>query len=375
MNRREVAVIGRGIIGLCVAQALVEQGWRVTVIGPQALHGTASRAAVGTSNLKGNISAQNPFFALKITAHRGLEAWLDKVERQSERPIARSFVGAFEPFTHVGEYRYVRERVFHRQFTGCRDAKVVEQQWLKAHFPRHEQFTSQSLGAYHYYRDLWFDPEQCLEALEALLRRQGTLFRDDLVDAVVPQVDGGLELRLAGHGLRVSEVVLAAGIFSNQILVNSGIPGIFQEPVEGETLVAQLSDVDSLNLKVGKMNYVVHDGILRAGSSSRRQSDLSKCTPCPETATFLRQDAQKFINFDSYRTLWGVRGRFKNRMPGIGSVFFPGFPSQRLWLALGFYKNGLQLGHLFANSLASLMDNSTVLSTAFPYPVDQLRGS
>jgi len=204
MNRREVAVIGRGIIGLCVAQALVEQGWQVTVIGPQALHGTASRAAVGTSNLKGNISAQNPFFALKIAAHRGLEAWLDKLERESERPIARSFTGAFEPFTDVDEYRYVRERVFHRQFTGCRDAKVVEQQWLKARFPRHEQFTSQSLGAYHYYRDLWFDPEQCLEALEALLRRQGTLFLDDVVDAVVPQVDGGLELRLAGHGLRVS---------------------------------------------------------------------------------------------------------------------------------------------------------------------------
>ena len=373
MSSREVAVIGRGIIGLCVAQALVEQGWQVTVFGPQALHGTASRAAVGTSNLKGNISAQNPFFALKIAAHRGLEAWLDKLERLSERPVARSFMGAFEPFTHVDEYRYVRERVFHRQFTGCRDAKVVEQQWLKARFPRHEQFTSKSLGAYHYYRDLWFDPEQCLEALEVLLRRQGTLFRDDLVDAVVPQVDGGLELRLSGQGLRVSEVVLAAGIFSNQVLVNSGIPGIFQEPVEGETLIAQLFGVDSVNLKVGKMNYVVHDGILRAGSSSRRQSDLLKCSPSPETAAFLRQDAQRFINFDSYRTVWGVRGRFKNRMPGIGSVFFPSFPSHRLWLALGFYKNGLQLGHLFANNLAMLMGNSTVISTAFPYPVDQLR--
>ena len=372
MSRCEVAVIGRGIIGLCVAQALMERGWHVTVIGPQALYGTASRAAVGTSNLKGNISAEHPFFALKIAAHRGLEAWLGKLERLSKRPIARSFTGAFEPFTHVDDYRYVRERVFHRQFTGCRDAKVVEQQWLKAHFPRHEGFTSQTLGAYHYYRDLWFDPEQCLDALEALLQQQGALFLDDPVDAVVPQADGGIELRLAGHGLRVSEVVLAAGIFSNQVLVNSGIPGVLQEPVEGETLIAQLSGVDPLSLKVGKMNYVVHDGILRAGSSSRRQSDLLKCAPCPESAAFLCQDAQRFINFDSYRTAWGIRGRFKNRMPGIGSVFFPGFRSHRLWLALGFYKNGLQLGHLFANNLASLMEDSTALSTAFPYPVDQL---
>ncbi|MBM4251040.1 MAG: FAD-binding oxidoreductase [Deltaproteobacteria bacterium] len=374
MSKRQVSVIGRGIIGLTVAQALLERGWQVTVIGPQIVLGAASRAAVGTSTLKGNVVAQNPFFGLKISGHQGLKPWLERLERISNHRISRNFGGAFEPFPSVSSYRQVRERVFHRQFTGCKNVAVVDGQALKQLFPHQSKLNSQAIGAFHYYQDLWFDPSDTLDALESYLRLSGVNFLEGLVHSVVPAIDNGLLICLFnGQRIQSEEAVLATGVFANEILERSGFQGMRQDLVEGETLTGSLEVDDFMTLKLGKINLVIDGTRFLYGSSSRSQSALSFCASNEQSIEILRQEVQNLITPSVMGSVWGIRGRFKSRTPGIGSVEFPAPMPRRLWVALGFYKNGLQLAHLFANNLASLMDFSTSVSTGFPQPMSALR--
>ena len=377
MEKRQVSVIGRGIVGLAIAQVLHEQGWQVTLVGPKSVPGAASRAAVGTSTLKGNIVAQNPFFGLKIAGHKGLRRWLERLERLSNHPIPRNFDGAFEPFPNLAAYRHIRERVFHRQFTGCKNVAVLDHQGLSQRFPQQSRILDSAMGAFHYFEDLWFDPSACLDALEIYLRSSGVLFHEGLVERITPANDLGLLICLNdGQMIRSNEVVLATGVFGNDILERSGFPDIRQDLFEGETITGSLTVSDQFVLKIGKINLVVNGPNFFYGSSSRHQTALSFCAPNEQFVSQLRQEAEKIITPPaSIASLWGIRGRFKSRVPGVGSVVFPGPMPRRLWLALGFYKNGLQLAHLFANNLARLMDNSTLVSTGFPQPIADIRPS
>ena len=374
MSQRQISIIGRGIVGLCIAQVMVERGWDVAVYGPKYIPGAASRAAVGTSTLKGNIAAEHPFFALKIAGHRGLKGWLERLERLSKHPIPRSFEGAYEPFPNVAGYRFVRERVFHRQFTGCKSVAILDHQRLSDRFPQHTKLLDRTLGAFHYFNDLWFHPASCLDALEVFLRSHGVRFCENTVHEIKPHPDSGTLICLAnGQKIHSAEIVLAAGIFSDQILANSGFRVPSQEPIEGETVVSGVSQLNPLILKIGKLNAVVQGQELWLGSTSRRQTALSFCAPFEQDVTFLRQQVQNLINSDDVLAVrWGVRGRLKSRMPGIGSLAFPGQQNRRIWVALGFYKNGLQLASLFANNFGRLIDNPTAYPTAYPQPMENL---
>jgi len=368
-----VHVIGRGIVGLAAAFALQRRGARITVVGPAARQGSASRAAVGTSTLKGNILASSPFFALKLRGHAGLVAWLKTIEQASGSTIARDFGGSFEPFYNQKEYVYQRNRVFHRQFTGCYSLKVLDSNALAAKFSSAGQFPAQTRGAFHYFRDGWYDPPRCLEALEAALKLSGAEFVGGNVLRIDPRPEGGQAIYTSDGTYLAQETLLAAGVFSNEILANSGFKDIRQEPVEGETVVFAAPQLNDAVLKMGKLNLVSHAGVLRVGSSSRRAADLGLCAVNSAAAAELAVHAANQFGIESpFSTLWGIRGRFKDHCPAIGSLKWSD-SKQRLWLATGFYKNGLQLAPLFAAKLAEMMVVthmlSTDLSTGFPQPM------
>ena len=359
-----------------MAFALQRRGVRVRIVGPAAKLGSATVAAVGTSTLKGNILATSPLFALKMRGHAGLVDWLNTIEKASGRAVSRDFSGAFEPFYNQKEYIYQRKRVFHRQFTGCFALKVLDQRALSARFSSGGMFPRQTAGAFHYFRDGWYDPLMCLAALEEALLRGGADFLCGEVVSIKPNPMGGQLIQTDAGCHEAQQTVLAAGVFSDEILAASGFSGIRQEPVEGETVLLGAPQLNDMVLKLGKMNLVVNAGVVRVGSSSRRQADLACCQASGLASEELAELGSTLVGASSvFSSAWGIRGRFKDHSPAIGTLKWANF-AQPLWLATGFYKNGLQLAPLFAEKLADLMlvtpSLSTAMSTAFPLPMSSI---
>ena len=377
MPTHSAHVVGRGIVGLALAFELSQRNWAVTVVGPRAVAGTASRAAVGVSNLKGHITGASPLFATKIRGHQGLMAWLTRVEAASGRVIPRQFGQVYEPFASLTEFDGIRTRVFHRMFTGCFGVKVLDAKALQAHFAECPQVSLPRLyrGAFRYPNDGWFDPVACLEALEEALRRRGTRFIEEPVTRIQPHSDRGLTIStISGQILFAEEVLLAAGVFSDAILAASGLPCLRQEVVAGETVFGAWGGPVDIVVKSGKTNVVANGRRLIVGSTSRRLLAPfdGVLGPDPSGVRDLTLLGRQLLGFSGEPTVcWGLRGRFRDRCPAIGPLFWHG-AERRLWVALGFYKNGLQLSHLFAQEIANSLASATPFSPSSAFAAARL---
>lgn len=337
-----------------------QRGWQVTVIGPRERFGTASHAAIGVSSLKGHILPSQALFLAKLKGHEQLPHWLAKIEQDSGQFIPQIKSGVVEPFFDRAGFSYLSERVFHGKFRGCLRARLMAPNEL-AESSLHVPFLQKSpRGAFYYPGDLWFDPVQTLQALEqAILRLNGTII-DDTVHRVSPGVSGEMQVICTEGVYRAKEALLAAGAFSNDILGESGLPTLPLQLSPGETLYAQTDAELSINLRLGKTNYVGHNRQLRWGSTSRTANSLQKelaLGPSAGGIETLWDEASRltkpdFLFRDRMSLKWGIRTRVRDRAPVVGPLFWPNQGQEKLWVAVGFYKNGLQLAGYLARYLA-----------------------
>lgn len=365
-------VVGRGIIGLSVAYELQKRGWHIFVVGPAQHSGSATGAATGLSSLRGQVATRSPLFTAKMRSHKLLATWLDEVATVSRVEIPCSFKGIVEPATDLKGFEGIRRKVFHRTWTGCLNVSLASASYLPfrpGSGPRGVHFT--------YHGDGWFDPEACLEALIGALARRGAQFCEQPVDKLCPSPGKNIEVVTPAGSFNAKTVVLAAGIFSDQILKNSGISIESQCPVEGETLVAELEQGEhGVDLPAGfrfdGYSLLLNGPRVRFGSSSRARPTLRDCgiSPC-EIEKLSKRAARLLPQPTDFVGKWGVRGRFFDRYPAIGPIRLPRFPTG-LWLATGFYKNGLQLAPLFAQQLASMLSHEPSVFDPSPFLADRL---
>ena len=372
MVSRSAHIVGRGIVGLSLAYELSRRNWRVFVVAGRPRVGAASRAAVGVSSMKGQILVDQPLFAVKMYGHYGLKAWIEGVEQASGRRVAHDFSGVFEPFSTVTEFEWIRDRVFHRKLTGCLNARLLTlYDWQRqGHAPG--AIRSDWRGAFHYFQDGWVDTSSLLDALEVAIAKAGGQFIDADVEKIVPLEAAKLTLQTANGMIEAEEAIIAAGIFSNEILAASGLTGLEQKAVPGETLSGEASPISgSLALRAAKLNFVQLGSKIRIGSTSRVVASPAEWGSSPEYADGLKAMARKAFHWtEPTEAIWGVRGRLRDRIPAIGQLFFPG-RRRGPWVSLGYYKNGVQLSHLFAQKLARLMEGAPPDSALRPFLVDR----
>src|SRR5262249_7404261 len=116
-------------------------------------------------------------------------------------------------------------------------------------------------------------------------------------------------------------------------------------------------------IRLGKMTALFQGDRWTIGSTSRRQADIVSCAPSEADVSRLRSLGQTTFGLTGAASsflgsFWGIRGRFRDRYPALGAFSLDG-GLRRLWVALGFYKNGLQLGPLFARDLVrSILDGT-----------------
>lgn len=342
-------VIGRGIAGLTVAFELLKQRRSVAVIGPSSFEQCATGAAVGLSSLKGQYHASKPLFAAKVDGHRHLWPWLAEIEAVSGQLIPRFRSCSYEPFWSLTEYERIRERVFHRDFTGHTGAMLTSPDESIQNL-----FSLKIAGHAVYDGDLWFEPRTCMEALEKAITNLGGSIFDDSITRLVSD-----ETRIRVEGINCSykseHLILAGGVYSDVILKNSGISGPKQKAVFGETIVTdRFSHGSPQIVHMGQKHLIGHDDTWRYGSSSYNIESFDGLShQCLEPALYLDSRLAPDLFPNKFSTRYtGIRGRYQDIAPCIGELNLP--DSQRkIMLFCGFYKSGLQLAPLFAKKLAS----------------------
>lgn len=339
--KQTVHIIGRGIAGLALGFELATRGIKVILHGPSQCAGSATSAAVGVCSVKGNFEASTPLFAAKIAAQSELLPWLQRIEKFAGATIPK-LQGLIEPFFDLQGYETIRERVFHKKFTGCNRSFLINSSKLKS-------YLQGARGAFSFPADFWFDPLVALNTLEAALTQLGAQFQPDLVHQIVDHPDKGLILVKENGVVFAEQLVLAAGIFSNTILLRSGINDLQQAAVEGETVFgARHPSADNAVVNFRKINFVAHDTFLAFGSTSRPKKSIDLCSLDLSAAEHLRIDCAKY--FPSYslsQVRWGIRGRFRHQSPICCFVSTPSQIRRFLFLS-GFHKSGLQLAHYMA---------------------------
>lgn len=341
----------------------------MTVIGPKERGGTASHAAIGVSSLKGHILPSQTLFLAKLKGHEQLPQWLAKIERDSGRSIPQLKSGVVEPFFDKAGFSYLSERVFHGKFRGCLRARLVGPNEQGEPLLGAALLQESPRGAFHYPGDLWFDPVVTLQALElAILRLEGKIIADTAL-RVIPRDTGNIEVRCSGGAYEAKDIVVAAGAFTTEILAESGLPALPLQLSPGETAYAQTAADLSMNLRLGKTNYVGCGSELRWGSTSRTGNTLDKelaLGPSALEIDRLWQEASRllkpgFLQRDRMTVRWGLRTRVRDRAPVVGPLFWPNSEPkppqghQKVWVAVGFYKNGLQLAGFLARHLGDAL--------------------
>lgn len=356
---RAVHIVGRGIVGLSLGWELARKGWSVTMVGPREAPGTASVAAVGLSSVKGQLVGQKPLFQAKLKGHEFLRGWLHRLELEAGRILPRDLRGVVETFDDMTGYDGIHERVFHREFAGCHRMRLLDRAGLELRGVTRVE--ARACGGFLYFRDLWFDPRLALEQLEACLLRRGSTFRESPVRAVALGGKDGPSLHCDDGIVPTFRTILACGAASTAVLAASGITHFPMQGVAGETLFGPNPGIPEMLLRRGKTNMVTTSSATIVGSTDYPEGGIR-----PDPFATLALPVFLLNRRAETHVVSGVRARFRDRCPAVGPATAT-MGRDGLWVALGFYKNGLQLGPLFAQSLAHWLDSGEPdeLSPAF----------
>ena len=410
-TRYPITVIGAGIVGLCVAYALRKEGFTVQVIDPedpgsQCSFGNAGAISAGSvvplampgvlkNAAKMLLEADSPLY---VPPHYWLRAvpWLARFvasatpQRVEEIASALTdlFAGAVEHHRELAREIGCPDRVVQTgQLHLYRDAAALDKDmgaWRlrERHGVRCERLDAASIRALEPavssdYTAAMFMPEQgavthpfaYAQAIAEAARQRGVVFVRDRVQALAPEADGWLVQGMQ-RGYRSEQVVLAAGVWSAQLLRSLGL----RVPLESQR--GYHLHLASPNVQIGRpivfadrkvFAVPMEHGLRVSGTVEFGGLEMP---PTPRRAATLGEAAMQGLpglTLDTPSVWMGHRPCLPDSLPVLGPVRrYPG-----LWCAFGHGHLGVtgsvNTGRWIAEALAGRM----VLERFAPFKVER----
>jgi len=226
-----VIVVGAGVIGASVAEALARRGIQVTVLDMRAPGRGASQASAGllTPFIEGRIDA-----ALLGLCTRGLTLWdefISRIRERSGHPVEYARTGTLEVALSDEEAaRLADMRAFLIE-------RSVESQWIVgADVARFEPAVSPSATVGLFIPNQGFVAVPPLvRALAQAARLQGARFESPVEVVRIEPRAGRVDLYADGRQLTADVAVVAAGTWSGRVRV-AGVPSFPVRPMRGQLL-------------------------------------------------------------------------------------------------------------------------------------------
>lgn len=357
MSDFDLIVVGGGVVGLSIAFEATRRGHRTAVL-------CTDSAGVATTASAGMLA---PACEAREAEEPLIEMALESCQTYPD------FVGALETITGLS-CGYRREGTLlvalHRDHTdeiehlmGAQQRLGLTARWLSAQDVRRKEphLTPRQVGALYSADDGQVDPRKLVAALRAAIVHLGShLFAGTAACALryegsrvcgVVASDGGPELEL-----KANVVVIAAGVWSNQILAE--IPVLPLRPVKGQG-VRLIGDALIERVVRTPDVYIVprsnHE--LYVGASSEEVGLEAESTAGP--VMDLLREAWRVLpgiyELEVAELVVGFRPAIRDLLPAIGPTEIEG-----LHVATGHYRHGVMLAPATARLLCDAIDGKDV---------------
>jgi len=349
---KSLAVVGGGVVGLASAFLFARRGWKVTLFDPDRRN-NASRACQGISVIKGHRDPRDALFLAKFLGHHGLKQWLKELASVTRKEIRYDFSGVYEPFMEKRDYVFLRERIFHRRWSGLMDFDLFNANEIKHGIPTQTSVLKPLAGGFYFPKDGWFDSDSVLDGLNDALQRLGVSFVEEKVVGI--ERGDRLRLKTPSDEYQTNHGLIAAGPATAELVQNCNIITANLEQHHGASfrLNTTMNFEADYALTYGKHSLLHQKTQISVGASSWRPGEPQSI----DGLSFLKEhlpivDLSK-IQIDSVEVRTGIRVRSKRQTPLV--IATGASPKPRLVVMTGFYKNGFQLAHLAAKCLWQLI--------------------
>lgn len=365
MQKKSVAVVGAGIVGLNLAYYLHLEGFEVTLLSKRS-QSRASDAAQGLICNKGLLIPQTALFDAKIKSLSWVKDWLTQLEKHSGQAIQKDFSGILEPYATAKEFTTITKRVYRGSFWGL----FGTQHSCNKYSP----WSSPHQGFLYYRGDGWFNAQQALRALETFLRAEGVRWLDTKIGRIGVEAS---KVFAEGKNFRqdFDHIVLAAGFHNKALAEESKLPYPQQvKPVWGQTVKLSLDqDYGYWGIVKRSRSLLLRERQAFLGSSSvkvENPSQIQKVEALNELMAALETDffAGTLGESSNIQVSEGVRSMTKDRQPYWGTLS-EGPWQGRVSLVGGMYKSGLQFASFLSKQLVSSLRGGPVSSLSQTFSI------
>jgi thiazole synthase len=345
--KRDVVIIGGGVIGLAIAIELRLRGATVTVLSRD-FQQAAAYAAAGMLASHAEAIPPGPMLDLCLKSQALYPTWVSKLEDLSGATAEYWSCGILEPV-------YQQDKTDPAQ-AGAIASSQSSRLWLDRTAIHHAQpgLSPEVMGGWWFPEDGQVDNRALLQTLRLAAQSLGVEIQEGAAVTAIQQQQGQVvSLKTSTGDWQADHYVLATGAWSPELLP---IP---VQPRKGQMLSVRVPQPYSAGLPLqrvlyGEAVYIVprRDGRIIVGATSEDAGFTPYNTPAG-IQTLLDRALRLFpcLNeFPIQECWWGFRPATPDELPILGASL-----CQNLTLATGHYRNGILLAPITASLIADLV--------------------
>lgn len=363
----DVAILGAGVIGCAIADALSGRGLSVVVLDPTGVAAGASAGAAGLLAPLVEAPGPGPFLTLALASLERFPMLAEELREETGVDVGWRERATLRVAETEAERAELRARVAWQSEQG------LEVEWLDAAAVRESEplLRQDILGALLSLRDGVVTSAQLTAALAARARSRGASFviagpgLRALRDA--DRID---QLHVAGGSVRTGDVIIAAGPWSGEVARALGLGPLPVRPVKGQLALARGQGAPAHSL-FASGGYVAGkaDGLLVAGATvEERGFDVAVDEPTHERLVSRAVHLVPSLEASAFTFGWaGLRPALPDLLPALGRTE----RARNALVATGHFRNGILLAPITAEVIAAAATGEPVTMDLAPFSPDR----
>ena len=351
MRTVDVAIVGAGVIGACIAETLaLSSRLRIALFDRGAPGCEASKAAAGVLAVASGQARQGVLLELRRLSGAMFPDLVERLQHETSIALGYRRDGLISLAFSAAEAAALEALVRHRIAQGFRCEMLAANDLLRL-----EPAVNPSVhGGALFLDDRTIHNERFVDALIVAAKRRGVeLYQHTPVRSLL-RSDGAVKLELDKGSVEAAVVVVAAGAWSPDLLAPCGVK-VPVRPARGEVLAVRPKGWNLTHTLAAGDGYLVRrdDGEVLIGSTTAFDGFEKRVTA--DGLATLRARAISMVpridEADELRSWAGLRPCSTIRRPIIAPL--PGW--ENVILATGHHRNGILLAPITARLVSELV--------------------